>query len=490
MKISVTDVPAAELDAEALVLAFAEKTERAAPWEAVDAALDGRIREILDGPVFQGKGGQSYTLAAGLEDGPRELVLVGLGPAEDVELETWRRAVGRGCRQARERGARRVAVGVAGLDGLEGADTAAAAAEAALLASYRFQEYKDPAPEQTDIDELSIATPAAGAEAAVERARVVAEASCWVRDLVNRPGNAKRTPELAEEALGLAESHDLRAELVDTKRCEEIGLNALLAVGSGSDAPPRMVILEHRPDEMDESPVVLVGKGITFDSGGISIKPSKNMGDMKGDMAGAAAVFGTLRAVAELGLRRWVVGITPLAENLPSSTSYRPGDILRAYGGTTIEVVNTDAEGRLILADALAYAGKRYEPACLVDLATLTGACVVALGEDTAGMMGNDDDLCDALLAAGAATGERLWRLPAWDEYDALIDSDVADVKNSGGRRAGVITAGKFLQRFVGDARWAHLDIAGPAFVSKAGDYHAKGGTGFGVRLLTHWLER
>lgn len=490
MKISVTNVPAAELDTEALILAFTEETERAAPWEAVDAALDGRIAEVLAGPVFQGKAGQSHSLAGGIEGGPREIVLVGLGPAEDLGLEAWRRAVGRGCKEARGRGARRVAVAVAELEGLEGSDLAAAASEAAVLAGYRFQEYKEAPSDQVDIDELAVAVADDGAGDAVDRARIVAEAACWVRDLVNRPGNAKRTPQLADAALEMAEELGLRAELIDTKRCEEIGLNALLAVGKGSDAPPRMVILEHRPDGADESPVVLVGKGVTFDSGGISIKPSKDMGDMKGDMAGAGAVFGTLRAAAELQLPTWVVGVTPLAENLPGSTSYRPGDILRAYGGTTIEVINTDAEGRLILADALAYAGKRYEPACLVDLATLTGACVVALGEDTAGLMSNDDDLCEALLAAGEATGERLWRLPAWDDYDSLIDSDVADVKNSGGRRAGAITAGKFLQRFAGESRWAHLDIAGPAFLSKAGDYQPKGGTGFGVRLLTRWLER
>jgi len=490
MNISVTNVPAAELEAEALVLAFTEESERAAPWEAVDAAMDGRITEVLDGPVFQGKSGQSHSLARGIEGGPREVVLVGLGPADDLGLEAWRRAIGRGCKEARQRGARSVAVAVAGLDGLDDEALAAAAAESAVLATYRFQEYKEAPSDQVDVDEVELAVAADGARAAVERARVVAEAACWVRDLVNRPGNAKRTGRLAEEALGMADERGLRAELIDTKRCEEIGLNALLAVGSGSDAPPRMVILEHRPDDAEGAPVVLVGKGITFDSGGISIKPSKNMGNMKGDMAGAGAVFGTLRAVAELELPRWVVGVTPLAENLPSSTSYRPGDIVRAYGGTTIEVVNTDAEGRLILADALAYAGKRYEPECMVDLATLTGACVVALGDDAAGLMSNDDDLCDALLASGEATGERLWRLPAWDGYDSLIDSDVADVKNSGGRKAGVLTAGKFLQRFVGESRWAHLDIAGPAFVGKAGDYVSKGGTGFGVRLLTHWLER
>jgi leucyl aminopeptidase len=235
---------------------------------------------------------------------------------------------------------------------------------------------------------------------------------------------------------------------------------------------------------------VLVGKGITFDTGGISLKPAQKMEAMKGDMSGAAAVFGTMRAVADLQIPRWVVGVTPLAENMPSASAYRPSDIIRAYDGTTIEVLNTDAEGRLVLADALAYARKRYQPRCMVDLATLTGACVVALGSIAAGLMGSDDELCNALIAAGEATGERLWRLPAWPDYDKLIDSEVANVRNSAGRDAGVVTAGMFLKRFVGDTPWAHLDIAGTAFLGKATPYQPKGGTGFGVRLLAHWLAR
>jgi leucyl aminopeptidase len=233
---------------------------------------------------------------------------------------------------------------------------------------------------------------------------------------------------------------------------------------------------------------VLVGKGITFDSGGISIKPSLNMGEMKSDMSGAAAVVATMRAVADLNVPRPVVGVTPLAENMPSATAYRPGDIVRALGKKSIEIVNTDAEGRLVLADALAYACERYEPACVVDLATLTGACVVALGSAAAGLMSTDDALCEQLLVAGDASGDRLWRLPLWETYDKLIESDVADIKNSGGRDAGAITAAKLLQQFVGETPWAHLDIAGTAFTKEASPYQPKGGTGYGVRLLTQWL--
>jgi leucyl aminopeptidase len=288
----------------------------------------------------------------------------------------------------------------------------------------------------------------------------------------------------------MAEEFGLSSEVIDDAQAAELGLRALLAVGAGSAVGPRLVMLEHRPPGATSPPVVIIGKGITFDTGGISLKPPAKMAEMKADMSGAAAVYGTMRALADLSAPQWVVGVTPLAENMPSAHAYRPSDIIRAYDGTTIEVLNTDAEGRVVLADALAYARKRYEPRCMVDLATLTGACVVALGSAAAGLMGNDDELCDALLAAGEASGERLWRLPAWPVYDKMVDSEIANVRNSAGRDAGVITAAMFLKRFVGDTPWAHLDIAGPAFLTKATPYQPKGGTGFGVRLLSQWLMR
>ena len=270
-------------------------------------------------------------------------------------------------------------------------------------------------------------------------------------------------------------------------------MNALLAVAQGSSVGPRVVLLHHRCKDDSEAPIVLVGKGITFDTGGISIKPATSMDEMKSDMSGAAAVLATLKGAAELRLQRSLIGVVPMAENMPGGNAYRPGDIIRAYGGRTIEVLNTDAEGRLILADALAYARERYEPECMVDLATLTGACVTALGTDVAGLMSNDDVLSAELTEAGQRTGDRVWRLPLWNSYKRLIDSPVADVKNTGGRYAGAITAAKFLQGFVGDTTWAHLDIAGPAYVgtwsSKGTPLHPKGGTGFGVRLLLSWLQ-
>ncbi|MGD8328154.1 MAG: leucyl aminopeptidase [Acidobacteriota bacterium] len=488
MKVTISNAPATELESEALLLAFPEGSDKPTSFEALDAAYGGIITTALAGLGFNGKRNQALALSPS-GGKARELLLVGLGPAADVDLEAWRQAVATGAAQAQARGNRHIAVPLPdGLD-IDHEELAAAATEAIELALYRYQEFKAPPEDRVDVEELLIAS-GASVEAAVERAQRVARAACWARDLINTPSNEKRPEALAARAVAMAEGCGLGCEVIDAEQARELGMNALLAVGDGSAVPPRLVLLEHRPDGAEGPPTMLVGKGITFDTGGISLKPALKMDAMKGDMGGAAAVYGTMRCLAELQVPRWVVGVTPLAENMPSANAYRPSDIIRSYDGTTIEVLNTDAEGRVVLADALAYGRKRYQPGRIVDLATLTGACVVALGSIAAGLMSSDDDLGGELLAAGEATGERLWRLPAWPEYDKLIDSEVANVRNSAGRDAGVITAGMFLKRFVGDTPWAHLDIAGTSYLSKATPYQPKGGTGFGVRLLTHWLSR
>ena len=486
MKITTTNAPAAELETEALILAFPEDADKPTPWEAVDAAVGGIVSAALAGRGFDGKRGQTLALStpAGRS---REIVLVGLGPAAEIDLEVWRRGVAAAATKARRRGNGKIAVPLPEIDGYDADALAAAATEAAILTSYRYREFKAAPAGSVELEEVLIAAPADVADA-TERAHRVADATSWARDLVNTPSNEKRPDALAALAVDMAADAGLSSTVIDTAAARELGLNALLAVGDGSAVGPRLVLLEHRPHGVEGPPTVIVGKGITFDTGGISLKPPAKMADMKSDMAGAAAVYGTMRVLAELDAPRWVVGVTPLAENMPSSSAYRPSDIIRAYDGTTIEVLNTDAEGRVVLADALAYARTEYEPRCMVDLATLTGACVVALGSHAAGLMGTDDDLCDALIAAGETTGERLWRLPAWRDYDKIIDSDIANVRNSAGRAAGVVTAGMFLKRFVGTTPWAHLDIAGTAFLDKATPYQPKGGTGFGVRLLTRWL--
>ncbi len=324
---------------------------------------------------------------------------------------------------------------------------------------------------------------------ALERARKLCRAVMTARDLVNTPGNLKSPAYLADQARIVAEQSTLACTVLDLPELTEAGCGALLGVAQGSAREPRMIILEHRGGGADQAPVALIGKGVVFDAGGISLKPAEKMDEMKMDMAGGAAVIGTMFAAAMLELPINLVGIVPAVENLPSATAYRPGDILTSLSGKTIEVLNTDAEGRLILADALTYA-KRYQPEMVIDLATLTGACVIALGHHATAVLGNDQKLVDALLQAGRESGERLWQLPLWDDYDQQIKSEVADVKNTGGRPAGTITAAAFLKKFAGDFRWAHLDIAGTAWRDQDQPYIPRGGSGVGVRLLITFLEK
>ncbi|HTG82277.1 MAG TPA: leucyl aminopeptidase, partial [Geobacteraceae bacterium] len=290
------------------------------------------------------------------------------------------------------------------------------------------------------------------------------------------------------KALEAAGRCGIDCRVLEREEMEREGMAALLAVARGSSQPPRFIILEYRGGGKNARPTVLVGKGITFDSGGISLKPREGMEKMKNDMAGGAAVLGAVTAAARLRLPVNLVGLVPAAENLPGGRAYKPGDLVRSMSGKTIEIVNTDAEGRMILCDALHYA-QRYRPAALIDVATLTGACVVALGGFASGLMGNDQGLVRALKQAGEASGERLWELPVWDEYGELMRSDIADLKNAGGPTAGTISAGWFLKQFAGKAKWAHLDIAGTAWEEKGRPYLPKGATGVGVRLLVEYLR-
>ncbi|HOP41443.1 MAG TPA: leucyl aminopeptidase [Geobacteraceae bacterium] len=326
------------------------------------------------------------------------------------------------------------------------------------------------------------------AEQVLDEARLLCEAVRFARDLVSQPGNVATPSWLAEKALEMAALFDIPCHVWDREEIERHGMAALLAVARGSRRQPRFVTFEYRGAAGGKKPVVLVGKGITFDSGGISLKPREGMERMKNDMAGAAVVMGVMMAAASLKLPVNLVGLIPLAENLPDGNACKPGDVIRSLSGKTIEVVNTDAEGRLVLCDALHHA-LNYRPAAIIDVATLTGACVVALGNLATGLLSNDDALARSLRKAGAATGESVWQLPLWEEYGDLLKSDIADMKNSGGPPAGTITAAWFLKNFVGTTRWAHLDIAGTAWEEKGRHYLPKGATGTGVRLLVEYLR-
>ncbi|MBI5258588.1 MAG: leucyl aminopeptidase [Burkholderiales bacterium] len=383
-------------------------------------------------------------------------------------------------------GARHLAVQLAGLGELH-AGHAEALATAVADAVYLYRSTKPSAPPAPKLDKLTLLAgsrpEAAELATGLERAAAVIEGVNLARELANRPGNHCTPTVLANEARKMARAHGLRIEVMDRKAIEKLGMGSFLAVARGSDEPPRFIVMHYQGAAKSVPPVVLVGKGITFDSGGISLKPGPEMDEMKFDMGGAASVIGTLRAVAQLKPRLNLIGVVAAAENLPSGRALKPGDVVTSLSGQTIEVLNTDAEGRLILCDALTYV-ERFKPASVVDIATLTGACVIALGKVRSGLFSTDDGLANDLLAAGDAALDPCWRMPMDEDYDEGLKSHFADIPNIAGRDGGAITAAMFLKRFAGKMRWAHLDVAGTAWKSGA----AKGATGRPVGLLTHYV--
>jgi leucyl aminopeptidase len=413
--------------------------------------------------------------------GPQRVVLLGVGDGAELDAEAVRRFAGRAVRAAERMGLDGLSIWMNSGSRVEGVALGQAAAEGAALAAWRFMELKsdpgedDPVVPVDRIDLFGEGEPSALAEG-VRVGAIIADGENLARNLQSRP--AER---IAAE-LGMA------VTVFDEARLREEGMHAILTVSRGSEEEARLIILEHRGGDEGDAPLVLVGKGLTFDAGGISIKPAAGMEDMKFDMSGGAAVIGAMRAIAELGVEANVVGIVPSSENLPSGTAVKPGDVIRTLAGKSVEVINTDAEGRLILADALAY-GARLNPAAMVDCATLTGAVVVGLGHQAAAVLGNDEELIEELREAGARSGERCWPLPLWDEYGKQLESDTADLKNVGGRAGGAITAAYFLSQFVGEATWAHLDVAGTAYGDGKLPYHRKGGYGFPARLLVEWVR-
>ena len=448
--------------------------------------VEGVRRAALERAGFTGAAGQSLLL----DDGDRARVVLGMGPSAEVGPAALRTA---GAALARSLGGhRRAAVELP--DGADDAACVAAVVEGFLLTSYRFDGYRSSSRPAAAGLSVVVGDPRA-ARSGLERALAVAGAVWFARDLVNEPGGALTPAVFAEIATERASAAGLTVEVLDEDAIAAAGLGGIVAVNKGSVQPPRLVHLVYEPAEpgpvLDDGrpvTVALVGKGITFDSGGLSIKPAESMTTMKCDMAGAAAVIAAMCALGALGVRVRVESWTPMTDNMTGGDATRPGDVFTARNGRTVEVLNTDAEGRLVLGDALALAAET-RPVAIVDLATLTGACVVALGEHIAGLMGNDDGLVARVQAAAAATGERVWHLPLPGDYRAQLDSDIADLKNIGTRFGGSLTAGLFLQEFVDGVPWVHLDIAGPAFLSGPSPDSPKGATGFGVRTLLGLLE-
>lgn len=483
-----------ELKTPCLIIGVHESQRPSPAAQELDAHLAGAITRAFRDREFRGKAGEKLLLHPPALPAER-LLLLGLGPVGKGGADLRRELAGAAA-FLQERGLRACVLDLASLPSrhLPLDELAQLAGEAVILAGYRFSRYRTPErehPTPTPL-KLTLRVPRRDQVKEAKAGAAVAEAICrgviLARDLVNEPGNVKSPEELARRARELAEETGLGCTVLERRDLEREGFGALLGVAQGSVREPRLIVLEYHGGGEEQQPIVLIGKGVVFDAGGISLKPAEKMDEMKMDMAGGAAVLGTLSAAARLRLPVNLIGLIPAVENLPSGSAIRPGDILTSLSGKTIEVLNTDAEGRLILADTLTYA-KRFAPRTVIDIATLTGACIIALGHEASAVLGNHDGLVRALRNAGERCGERLWQLPLWDEHSKLLKSEVADLKNTAGRPAGTITAAAFLRAFAEDFSWAHLDIAGTAWEDKGAPGRPQGGTGVGVRLLVQYLR-
>jgi leucyl aminopeptidase len=464
---------------------------------ALDKASDGALGRAIEAARFKGATGTALSVLAPAGLGVARVVIAGVGAAAKLDALAAQAAGGAAYGELARGGDEAALIAVEpprGARKLKPADLAANLAFGARLASYRFDKYrtKEKPEKKPRIATLTLhVRGAATARRAFARFDAVADGVFFTRDLVSEPGNVIYPETLAREAQKLSKL-GIKVEVLDEKKMRELGFGALLGVAQGSIRPPRLVVMRWQGGPKTGAkaqPLAFIGKGVTFDSGGISIKPSKGMEDMKWDMGGAGVVIGLMKALAGRKARVNAIGVVGLVENMPSGSAQRPGDIVKSYSGQTIEVLNTDAEGRLVLADALWYCQEKYKPRFMVDLATLTGAIIISLGAHYAGMFSNNDKLATQLKAAGSAVGEKLWRLPLAEPYDRAMDSKVADVQNiSSGGGAGSITAAQFLQRFVNDVPWAHLDIAGVTWSNKDAPTVPAGGTGFGVRLLDRFV--
>ena len=484
-----------DIEADALVVTVyeGEKSDDVALKE-LDERTGGMLSELLGTDEMRGKQGDMVYIFRPGKIRARRLLLVGAGKREDFSFDTVRRVTGSAARFLRGKGARSMAILRRSQLDIEA--SAQAAVEGALLGLFEPDMYKTENKEERHMDELILA--AASPEfndvlaRGVERGRVIGEAVNFARGLSNEPSSTLTPTELAERSRETASRFGLDIDVLDEARMKELGMGALLGVARGSDEPAKMIVLRYTPDGAepmgnDADVLAVVGKGVTFDSGGISIKPSEGMEKMKYDMSGAAATLATMQIAAQLKPRINLIGLMPTVENMPSGRAYKPGDVLRAMSGRTIEVVNTDAEGRLILADAISYA-RRLGATRIIDLATLTGACSVALGSINVAILGNDQGFIDDMRKAGREVGERLWQLPMDQEYREMIKSDIADIKNSAGRYGGTITAAYFLREFAEETPWVHLDIAGTAWENERKPHQAKGPTGVAIRTLVNYI--
>ncbi|MDP2730059.1 MAG: leucyl aminopeptidase [Dehalococcoidales bacterium] len=492
MEIKVTLGDITRIEAGAIIVNFFEgMTALEGEASAVDKALDGAISRLIEQGEIKGKLHQN-TLIHTLGRLPAARVVVaGLGKKEELTSDRVRGAIAETCRLLRNKYVDSVATFPqgAGIAEITAEQSACVLTEGALLGTYTFRQHITREAEHGEIKQLTIVTAdrnsLPGLEQGYNKGRILAEATNLARDMANEPPNYMTPSDMAKKATGLAESYGLEVKVLEREQMLELGMGALLGVAQASRQPPKFIVLNYKGKDTAEINIALIGKGITFDSGGISIKPSEGMVEMKGDMAGGAAVIAAMGAIAQLKPGINVLAIIAATENLPGGNALKPGDILTAMGGKTIEVISTDAEGRLTLADALGYA-RQNGAGQIVDVATLTGAMRVALGDICTGALGNNQELINKVITAGAEAGERIWQMPMYEEYKEQNKSEVADIKNVGGKSAGAITAAQFLAEFAGDTPWVHLDIAGTFMSEEEKNYQPKGATGVAVRTLVN----
>ena len=476
--------------ADAIVLGIFEGIKRPrGDISTVNKALDGAISQLIHVGGIKGKLGEVTIIHSLGKITPERVVLVGLGKRSELTPEKIRIAVAEVSRVLQKKGVKHIATTPLGADlnKISVQSAAQAIAEGTILGLYTFRKYFTKESEPGQLEELTVVERSRSAIAAIkqglEEGKIIAEATNFARDMVNEPANYMTPTQMAEEARKTADKYRLELTVLERDDMQKLGMGALLGVARGSDQPPKFIILKYRGNSSKDIGIALIGKGITFDSGGISLKPSENMGSMKTDMAGGASVIAAMRAIAQLKPKINVIAIVGATENLPSGNALKPADVLTAMNGKTIEIESTDAEGRLTLADALGYANQQGAKR-VVDIATLTGGCVTALGDVATGAFTNNQTLVDKVIAAGAEVGDKIWQMPMYEDYKEQNKSDVADIKNTGGRKASPITAALFIGEFAGETPWVHLDIAGTSYLDKPRGYYGKGATGVPIRTL------
>jgi leucyl aminopeptidase len=491
VSITVQDAKFDQLETALLVVGIFENENDFSSSNDLDSTISSAIIELLENKEFKSSFGSTLILHLMGRGLIKKIMLMGLGARDKFSCENARVIAGKSALKAKELNLEEFCILP-----FTKADEASieAISEGIFLSLYSFKKYKTNGNETATIPtqaKILVDSNSSKFQKVIDNVDLTTQAVNYARDLGNLPPNECPPSELARFALALEAEYGIKTRILERYEMESIGLNGIVSVGKGSSNPPKMIVLEYHGDANHQKPYLLVGKGVTFDTGGVSLKPGDKMDEMKFDKCGGCSVLGILKAVASLGLHVNVIGIIPSVENMPSSSSYRPGDIIKMYNGKTVEILNTDAEGRIILADAMAYGVAKYNPQAVIDLATLTGACIIALGANVAAAIGTNKQLTERLIKASEKTGEKIWGLPLHDEYHEQIKSKVADIKNIGGRPAGAITAAAFLSNFTNGIPWVHLDIAGTAWTQDGTfdrSYNPKGATGFGIRTVVKFL--